>query len=106
MSHKTFTGRCFIEEIPRYLKKLFYIEEEVVQAYLLQYQREDDVNIRYMIAIETEGSFERIAGKAIITAEGSVAKGTSIDFVEMDPESGIKEGLEGDFQPFYIRRES
>ena len=28
LSHKTFTGRCFIEEIPRYIKEKFkYVDE-------------------------------------------------------------------------------
>ena len=99
-----FTPINYPEELAERLNKLFRLEEDVVKAYLLQYQKVEDDGIRYMVAVETEGSFERIAGKAIITAEGSVEKGVSVDFIEMDNESGIKVGIEGDFQPFYERK--
>jgi hypothetical protein len=99
-----FTPVNYPEELADRLNKLFSIEGDVVKAYLLQYERGGNDGIKYMVAVETEGSFERIAGKAIITAEGSVAKGVSIDFVEMDNDSGIKVGIEGDFQPFYERK--
>ncbi len=101
-----FTPEDYPEELAERLNKLFAIEEDVVQAYLLQYNKnENDKSVKYMVAVETEGSFERIAGKAIITAEGSVEKGISIDFIEIDNESGIKEGISEDFEPFYIRKQ-
>jgi hypothetical protein len=101
------TPEEYPEEMADRLRNLFKMEHEVEKAYIFQYSNleEEKKNVKYMVVIKTNGDFEKEAGKAIITIEGSLNKNVRVDFIKYDSKTGIEESVENEFEPFYIRSE-